>query len=164
MLFIYSFILAELRRNVPVTGDPVGCGGQPAVREDVADGRRRCASVCRGRQPDGQIDQPGHSDADVPLSAGRERPAARLPAAAQLRLVHGRGAARHVRVRSAQRSVRRPVRGAVHRGQAVRGRGVPGQAPPGPVLPVAPMQFQDQVRPAGRPTRRPGKCSEPRTT
>lgn len=141
-------LFAELRRrNLQDAGHSVRRCGWPAVRADVADGRRRAAGV-RGRgQPDGQVTQPGDADADVPLSARRERQAARVPAAAQLRLVHGRRGARHVRVRPEERAVRRPVRGAVRRGQAVgRGR-VPGhrQAP----QPVAQVLFQHQVRPSG---------------
>lgn len=143
------------RRNLQDAGHSVGRGGRPAVRPDVADGRQRAARVRGRRQPDGQVAQPGHADADVPVSAGRERQAARIPAAAQLRLVHGRRGARHVRVRPEERAVRRPVRGAVRRGQTVGRRRVPGhrQTPE----PVAQVLFQHQIRQAGRSDRRPGK-------
>lgn len=111
-------------------GDPIGRGHHTAVRPDVANGRRRSARVRGRRQSNGQNAQPGHPDADVPLSARRECQAARLPAEAELRLVNGRRGARHVGVRPEERAIRRPVHGAVHRGQAVRHSRVQDETPP----------------------------------
>lgn len=152
---------SELRRHVQDAGGPVGSGGRPSAGPDVADGRRRTAGV-RGRgQSDRQVVQPGHADADVPLPARRKRQAARLPAAAELRLVHGRRAAGHVRVRPAERAVRRPVRGAVRHGQVVRRGGVWPAAAARRSPPPTAAQVLFQVQTRQEPSRRPGESECP---
>lgn len=147
------FGLSTERRCVPNAGHPVGRRGRPAVRPNVTDGRWRRARVRRSRQPDGQIAQPGNAHADVPLLTRRERPPDGVPTPPELRLVHGRRAARHVRVRPAKRAIRRPVR------RPVRGRQtVLLFAPPSAPQRLAP-QFQHQTRPdrSHRPNRGPGE-------
>lgn len=106
-----------MQQDVESAGDECGYhGGRSPVR-DVGRG----ADVRGVRQPNGQTSGPDGQGADVLASSRGQRPAAGMAAGAQLRLVHGRGAARRVRDRPEERGHGAVLRG-VGRGRSRRRR------------------------------------------